>query len=106
MSTTTVGGTPRILDWIPRFDPESLNYKIATQTKAAGIPVRAPRNKRWTRGAWLDQGQEGACVGFSFATLVAATPKAWPHITNATGESFYSLAQDNDEWPGKAYSGS
>lgn len=98
--------TARTFDWKPRFDEKSLGYKIGVMQAKAGITVRTPRNKSWTRHAWLDQGQEGACTGFSFAQLLACTPKPASGITNADGEYWYQEAKKHDEYPGENYDGS
>lgn len=55
----------------------------------------------------LDQGQEGACVGFSIAAAINRLrlnrePKA-PLVSE---RMLYTMAQKFDEWPGEDYSGS
>jgi hypothetical protein len=54
----------------------------------------------------LDQGNVGACVGFSWAAELAARPTVIAHITNDTGHLLYRRAQQLDQWPGESYEGS
>ena len=96
----------RVLDWVPKFDVRSLGFKIATQAPAALFTTARPRNRRWTRKAWLDQGREGACTGFGAAHVCAATPRANATVTEALARTIYHEAQHRDEWPGNAYEGS
>ena len=61
-------------------------------------------SKKWTCPVRLDQGNEGACVGFGGAHHMACHP--WPQMTTeAIATFFYEGAQDNDEWAGDDYSG-
>lgn len=90
------------LDWKPRFDSRSLGFLISDHFH---LGVEAG-NRNWRRGAWLDQGQEGACTGFGAAHVLAATPKARPDMNDAMARSLYKEAQRNDEWPGENYEGS
>lgn len=99
--------TERILDWRPQFDPRSKNYSIRTILKGVDVP-KEPAS--WTEGIVLDQGSEGACVGFAWTgELLAepAAPREQPSFEYANGlaKSFYYSAQKIDEWPGENYSG-
>lgn len=93
---------------VPEWDEKNLQYLIRRLT----APNIAPRSYTWPVGRsmgnqiYLDQGQEGACVGFSFAHELAAKPVIVPGITNAQGEIIYHGAQDNDQWAGSDYEGS
>jgi hypothetical protein len=92
----------RVLDWVPRFDPRSLNYRIGAYAGTA-LPTTG---RLWRTGRVLDQGAEGACVGFACAAEAAATPR--PVLgadTNDYARAWYLRAQDLDEWPGRSYSG-
>lgn len=94
--------TDRVLDWKPRFDPKSLNFKVSKLTDST-----ATRNRIWKRDTWLDQGQEGACVGFSGAHVMSTTPRAHnPRYGQQDAEDLYHAAQQNDQWPGENYEGS
>ncbi len=96
--------TDRVFNWRP--PPEealALNepFKLETLIRID----RAPRNYSWTRRAWLDQGQEGACTGFGAAHVLSMAPDARA-MTNASARRFYKGAQRYDEWPGEDYEGS
>jgi len=91
----------RRLDWFPRFDPASLDYPIAAGP-ATPLPARG---RLWQPGRILDQGREGACVGFGCAAEAAAEPVSVPRVTNAVARSWYRNAQRRDQWPGEAYDG-
>jgi hypothetical protein len=87
------------LNRIPQFDPRSRSFPISEL-----VAGRKPRGYTWSCRAWLDQGQEGACVGFAWAHDVAARPQARP-ADEITARSIYRRAQQLDEWPGEQYSG-
>ncbi len=96
------GGTitgDRRLDRIQQFDERSRSFPIR-----AVVPD-ALRSISWPCRPRLDQGKEGACVGFSWSHELAAYPVQAPNINNATAQYFYREAQKVDEWPGEAYSG-
>lgn len=101
--------TERILDWVPRHDPRSRNFPIS----AVLDPVRR-RNKMWRTGPILDQGYEGACVGFGWAAEAFATPVAVdlrytkpeiPRDPHRFARGIYRAAQKVDEWEGENYEG-
>ncbi len=84
-------------------DAHDKNYPM----KKAIRRVELPTSRTWhsKRAYVLDQGPVGACVGFSWATFLEASPYAH-QLTNDDGMRFYKLAQDNDEWAGNDYEGS
>jgi hypothetical protein len=88
------------LDRLPEFDCRSLNYPIR-----ALVGDKIPRSYTWACDQVLDQGTEGACVGFSWAHELIARPKVILGITNEIARSFYQRAQQLDEWPGTNYDG-
>lgn len=97
----------RKLDWRPRFDQRSKAYGI-------GAIVDSSKTKDtsvlWPEGIVLDQGAEGACVGFGWAGDVLAEPvspkiQPTPEKGNADAISYYKRAQKIDEWPGEDYEG-
>ena len=97
----------RKLDWKPRFDPESKKYGIMEIVDASKI---RDTSALWPEGTVLDQGSEGACVGFGWAGEVLAepvSPKVQPTLAkgNADALDYYRIAQKIDEWPGEDYSG-
>lgn len=87
------------LDRIPSFDPASRNYPIRTL-----VASRTPRSYTWWCGTYLDQGTEGACVGYSIAHELAARPVEVP-VSRSIAQKIYSRARQIDEWPGEDYDG-
>jgi hypothetical protein len=93
----------RRLDWVPRFDERSRDYGI----RSAVAPTRI-RSKRWTPGPILDQGSEGACVGFAATAEALATPvlvTKIPREPDAFAHGVYRNAQRIDQWEGENYEG-
>lgn len=99
----------RNLDWVSRHDPRSLNYPVF----AAGTPV-VLRDRDWAPGQVLDQGQEGACVGFGWTGEALAAPVKVDLARvkavnipdgNAFARNAYHTAQTLDETPGENYEG-
>jgi hypothetical protein len=76
------------LDRIYEEDWRTLNHLLS-----AALPLdnRTPTTKVWDLNAWLDQGMEGACVGFGCGHDLLATP--------------VPVTQREDPWPGGAYPG-
>lgn len=91
--------TDRTFDRVPEFDPRSRLFNIAA------LEPETPRAYTWSCAANLDQGSEGACVGFGWTHERAAKPK--PDFTVANVDAFYIYkdAQRLDEWDGENYSG-
>lgn len=89
----------RVLDWRPRHDPRSRSFPVR-----ALLAAREPRSYTWSLGVRLDQGSEGACVGFAWAHELAATPMRRP-VDEALARNIYAEAQRLDPWPGEDYSG-
>lgn len=96
--TTTEHGLGRR----PEFDERSRNFGIM---EALGRDQRTPRSFTWACPVNLDQGREGACVGFAWAHELAARPVLVKGIGNHNGLNFYHRAQQLDEWPGEDYEG-
>ena len=89
------------LDRIAEFDEKSRDYPIR-----ALVTEQAPlRSHGWACPAWLDQGQEGACVGFSWTHELCAYPVAVKGLDNEFARGVYKQAQTLDEWPGEDYEG-
>jgi C1A family cysteine protease len=67
-----------------------------------------PKKKYWSPGTVLDQGSEGACVGFGWTTELISSPKPFS-VTAERGNEYaldvYHRAQELDDWPGNNYSG-
>lgn len=90
----------RTLDRLPEFDPRSRLFSIREITP----PV--PRSYTWACSTNLDQGSEGACVGFAWTHEWISRPK--PVVINggnAYAGGVYHRAQELDEWPGTDYEG-
>lgn len=66
--------------------------------------------KQYVRGPVIDQGREGACVGFSAVNFLRGGPKlsfrreSTQKLENRALE-YYREFQRNDDWPGTDYSG-
>jgi len=99
--------TERFLNWRSRHDPRSKGYGIRPLLQQKEVKAE---EKMWDEGIVLDQGSEGACVGFAWAGGLLADPNA-PKIqpsfkkANDLARSFYHEAQKIDQWPGEDYSG-
>lgn len=93
----------RVLDWQSRHDPRSLDYPVR-----AALPdtVRRRRRKWFVPRPVIDQGREGACVGFGWTNELRAEPVRvkFPDPT-AFAVGLYRQAQLVDEWAGEDYSG-
>lgn len=90
------------LDRLPQWDPRNERYGIM---EALRPEQKLPRSYTWRCSLNLDQGREGACVGFSVSHEGGGRPVIVPGITDATAQSLYKRAQQLDEWPGEQYSG-
>lgn len=91
--------TPQTLGWKPSYDDRSRNYPLR-----AVLPSVTPVSKTWSCNYWLNQQNEGACVGFAWAHELGASPKP-QQVDEPTARSIYLRAQQVDEWPGENYSG-
>lgn len=83
------------------FDPRNSEYPVS-----AVLPDNAKLiSREWECDLFLNQGSEGACVGFSLAHEAAAHPVPIRNLTYNDAMMVYKEAQRIDEWPGEAYSG-
>jgi hypothetical protein len=89
----------RKLDREVRFDERSRNYPISAILKTTKL-----KNKIWKCEEHLDQGSEGACVGYAWTHELNAVPYVIP-VTNNTAKTVYYAAQQWDEWAGTNYEG-
>lgn len=85
-----------------QFDKRSRKYPIR-----AAVDGKKPRSFSWACTKWLDQGTEGACVGFSMTHELIARPAA---VTKGmtplfAQEKVYWEAQKLDPWEGGSYPG-
>jgi hypothetical protein len=89
------------LDRIKYFDERSRKYPIRKI-----VAVKKLRSYTWRCTIRLNQGAEGACVGFGIAHELAARPVEVAGITNRYAkEEIYWEAQKIDEWDGGSYPG-
>jgi len=86
---------------LTHFDERSRNYPVT-----AGIEAKKPRSYHWriNNGA-LDQGREGACVGFAWTHELLARPAEVPDLDARFAREVYHQAQRIDQWPGGTYPG-
>lgn len=99
--------TERKFDWVSRHDPESKKYPIRSTLKTKTI---TKKKVIWEPGVVLDQGSEGACVGFAWTADLLARPvrpaqQPSQHVANRFAFNVYKEAQKIDEWPGEDYEG-
>lgn len=88
----------RKLDVSLRADPRNSDYPL---TIGADIP---PVTRVWDCPMRLDQGREGACVGYASAHFYGSEARIQP-INNRLARAHYKGAQKHDEWPGESYEG-
>lgn len=85
---------------IPVWDERSRGYPIRELLTAA------PRqDKDWPLSIYLDQLQEGACVGFTGAEEAAAEPVVVRGVNDALGRRIYAEAQKIDPWANTPHEG-
>lgn len=83
-----------------QFDEQSRQYPIRSLVAAKPL-----RSYTWGLNTYLDQGHEGACVGFSLAHELAARPSVVAGVNALTAQNIYYEAQKTDPWAGGAYPG-
>ncbi len=83
------------------FDERSKNYPIKESIKA-----KKPRSYTWRCAEHLDQGVDGACVGFSMAHELMARPSEIKGLdAKFAKENIYWEAQKIDPWNGGSFPG-
>lgn len=102
LNTYSNKSDPR-LDRLPEFDKRSEEYPITALLPK--VAAKKPRSYTWDCKAVLDQGNEGACVGFSMSAELLAKPAVVQGITNESARAVYKKAQTLDQWPGESYQG-
>lgn len=80
------------LDALEHFDERSRSFR------AGDVSPREIRGRTWSVPAWLDQGREGACVGYAIAHELAGVPTKVA-ASDALALKIYHGAQDIDPWP-------
>jgi hypothetical protein len=94
---------PADLGRIVEFDERSRDYPIRAVLEAEKFTK--PRSYTWKVPVRLNQRREGACVGFAWAHEAAARPVVIGGLSDALARDMYKRAQQLDQWPGEAYSG-
>lgn len=93
------------LDRLVEFDEASRGYQIRTLLDDKPQLLKVFRRHRYAKpGTTLDQGHEGACVGFSCSHAVGARPFK-KYVTNQSARELYWEAQRLDYWAGGEYPG-
>jgi hypothetical protein len=90
--------------WRSRHDPRSLDYGV--RARLAGSAPLAER--LWPVGPVLDQGQEGECVGCGLVDATNALRRAAGRtdvLRIDAAAALYHRAQQLDDVPGEAYTG-
>jgi hypothetical protein len=98
------------LDRLEEFDHRSLYYPVRTQfpiiVKSGGVTsYPSPKSKTWWAPIHLDQGPDGACVGFACCHDLSARPHMIFKGRRFAREELYWAAQKIDKFPGGAYPG-
>lgn len=98
--------TERKFDWKSKHDEKSREYDVSAILRTGVQPVA----KMWEEGTVLDQGSEGACVGFGWmgeflSQPVAPTPMPGRFSSQRYANDIYNSAKKIDEFPGEAYEG-
>lgn len=86
-----------MLNWTPNHDPRSRNYPVGVMLLGE---ERAATT--WNVGPVLNQGADGACVGYAFASAIGAPV---PEAAAGAAERIYAIAKTLDQFPGEDYSG-
>lgn len=89
----------RKLDRVYEYDERSLMFYHTRQ-----LLLDPPRSISWSIDVTLDQGSEGACVGFGFGHDLNATPQVVSCDDNCAF-GIYNAAKLVDEWSGEDYEG-
>ena len=89
---------------LPRWDVKNEEYPIRTLLRQ--MEVKVPRSYTWRVPIALDQGNEGACVGFAWTHELAARPAMVTGLdATFAREQVYWEAQRIDPWEGGSYPG-
>lgn len=89
------------MDRLVHFDEASRAHPIR-----AGLERKTFRSMTWAPGPTLDQGTDGACVGFGVTGELAARPVPVPQLdARFAKERIYWPAQRIDPWEGGSYPG-
>lgn len=90
------------LDRLVQFDERSRNYPVRS-TFPAHV---TPRSYTWRCDTYLNQGAEGACVGYAMTHELIGRPVCVEGLNaQFARETVYWAAQRIDQWDGGAYPG-
>lgn len=87
----------RTLDRVPSRDPRNRSFLRSV----TGEPLV---RKTWRLDYRLDQGQEGACVGFGWTHRLDAEPRR-RRFHEPMAQDLYHRARQLDDWAGEDYEG-
>ncbi len=87
---------------LPSFDERSRKYNIAPLLEEE---PRALKDRIWRVPYVLNQGNVGACVGFSWTHEAMTSPIMVPNLDNNDAFDVYYEARKIDEWEGEDYEG-
>ena len=92
----------RSLDVSLAVDPRNREYPVAAKFP---LGVELPlTSRKWQCDYSLDQGREGACIGYAGAHWMGSQPRP-QDVSSRIAQRFYAGAQRNDVWPGEDYEG-
>jgi hypothetical protein len=97
--------TERTFDYIPRLVEANRAFRVAVPESPS---IMSQVSRFWVPGREvLDQGREGACVGFGCTAEAMASPvrNRFAVPAAAMASSVYYQAQRIDEWEGESYEG-
>jgi len=101
--SSTPTSNSKKFDWVSRHDERSRDYPVR-----AALPSSVVRKRKswYVPKPVIDQGREGACVGFGWTNELRALPVSikFPDPT-ATALGIYRQAKLMDEWAGEDYEG-
>lgn len=95
----------RLFDYVPRLDPRNKDHRVTISADPSQL-LTQPR--WWTGGTVLDQGREGACVGFGCVQEALGSPirVRFPgRDLNQLASEYYHRCKEIDEWEGVDYDG-
>lgn len=95
--------SPRTFDWIPRHDERSRAFSVERIVNTEEPDIE----REWVTGPIINQGAEGACVGFGWTNEFTAEPypDPWADESIATTYAFnhYHRAREIDEFDDNTY---
>lgn len=104
-TSLTVAPHGRTFDRVPEFDERSRLYPVRALVGRPSLAARTRHKQVWTPPYILDQGSDGACVGFGWTAELGAAPRKWG-VSNEGAFALYHEAQKHDPWAGTEHVGS